>query len=89
MPCDVYLQCYQFNRQHLRQVLDVVMTDCSEAQGKSTDQKQKFDLLWEKVTKGKSNISWCSGGFSVLYGNEQLSPNRVLAFPTMSTDGQA
>lgn len=50
--------------------LNVVMTDCSEAQGKSTDQKQKFDLLQEKATEGNSNISWCSGKFSVLYGNE-------------------
>lgn len=70
MPCDVCFQCYKFSRQHLKQVLDVVTTDCSEAQGKSTDQKQEFDLLREKVTKGNSNISWCGGGFSVLYGNE-------------------
>lgn len=50
--------------------LNVVMTDCSEAQGKSTDRKEKFDLLQEKATEGNSNISWCSGKFSVLYGNE-------------------
>lgn len=54
----------------MRQLLDVVVIGCSEAQGKSTDEKQKFDLLWEKVTKGNSNISWCSGKSSVLYGNE-------------------
>lgn len=54
----------------MKQLLDVVTTDCSEAKGKSTDQKQKCDLLWEKVAKGKSKLIWCSGSFSVLYGNE-------------------
>lgn len=54
----------------MKQLLDVVMTDCSEAQGKSTDQQQKCYLLREKVANRNSNISWCSGRVSVFYGNE-------------------
>lgn len=40
------------------QLFDVVMINCSEAQGESTDQKQKLNLTTGRVTRGNSNSSW-------------------------------